>query len=197
MFRRRPVFRRPIIRPVVVAPLENHPRQLLFQAHQLFDRGEYLAAAEMFERLAIGASNRNMLQRAPTLFLQAARANLRANRLPQAEKNLMSGLEILAATQRWKALRHLGTIAITELNQAGLKDMASRLETWLNKQLEGKPIEETASPFTVPGKPAPKFPEKCPYCGASLKPNEIEWLDQRTVECLYCGSAVATESGSK
>ncbi len=193
MFRRRPIWRRPIVRPIPVAPLEIRPRQMLFKAHQLFEQGDYLAAAEIFERLAIGASNRNMLQRAPTLFLQAARANLKAKRLPQTESLLMKGLQILATTQRWKALHHVGNLAITELKQAGQQDMAMKVEHWLTEQLEGKNFEAHTAPSAEPGAKPAKLPEKCPYCGASLKPNEVEWLDTETVECLYCGSAVATE----
>jgi hypothetical protein len=34
------------------------------------------------------------------------------------------------------------------------------------------------------------LPTHCPSCGAALRPDEIEWLDESTAECAYCGSPV-------
>ncbi|MBI4771264.1 MAG: hypothetical protein HY784_12865, partial [Chloroflexi bacterium] len=34
------------------------------------------------------------------------------------------------------------------------------------------------------------LPAHCPQCGSPLHPDEVEWLDERTAECEYCGSVV-------
>jgi len=31
------------------------------------------------------------------------------------------------------------------------------------------------------------LPVKCPTCGAAVRPNEVKWLDEITIECQYCG----------
>ena len=38
------------------------------------------------------------------------------------------------------------------------------------------------------------LPTHCPSCGAAVRPNEIEWLDEFTAECDYCGSPVRGNS---
>jgi hypothetical protein len=40
----------------------------------------------------------------------------------------------------------------------------------------------------------PILPTHCPSCGAAVKPDEVEWLDDITAECGYCGSPVREES---
>ncbi|HEX9117672.1 MAG TPA: hypothetical protein VGA61_16500, partial [Anaerolineae bacterium] len=50
------------------------------------------------------------------------------------------------------------------------------------------------------GKPAPApsprrvLPTHCPGCGAPLRPDEVDWLDEMTATCEYCGSPVHGES---
>ena len=37
------------------------------------------------------------------------------------------------------------------------------------------------------------LPAHCPSCGAAVRPDEVEWLDDITAECDYCGSPVRGE----
>jgi hypothetical protein len=39
-----------------------------------------------------------------------------------------------------------------------------------------------------------KLPLKCPNCGGSVHPDELEWTDSRSAICDYCGSILETES---
>ena len=34
------------------------------------------------------------------------------------------------------------------------------------------------------------LPAKCDGCGAPVIPDEVEWHDARTAECLYCGTVL-------
>ena len=34
------------------------------------------------------------------------------------------------------------------------------------------------------------LPSRCSGCGAPLVPDEVEWHDATTAECLYCGAIV-------
>jgi hypothetical protein len=34
----------------------------------------------------------------------------------------------------------------------------------------------------------PRLPGKCPQCGGTVHPQEVEWIDERTASCDYCGS---------
>lgn len=185
MFRRRPLRRRPLIRPRPHAFIGDGPRQALFRANRLMDSGDFKAAGEIFERLAEGAIARGMYQRAPFLFLQAGKAYVQANQTDRGIALAQRGLKLLADAQRWPALNTFGTAAVNELQKKGLTDAAGRIQQWLEATIPD--TEDTTLPAASK---RPSIPGKCPYCGATLRPNEIEWLDEQTAECQYCGSAI-------
>jgi hypothetical protein len=35
-----------------------------------------------------------------------------------------------------------------------------------------------------------KLPAKCPQCGGNVLPDEIEWVDEHSAICDYCGSLI-------
>jgi hypothetical protein len=74
-----------------------------------------------------------------------------------------------------------------ELNERGLTKEAAEIESMLTGGTSSVPVAETA-----PAK-KPILPTHCPSCGAGLKPEEVEWLDDVTAECAYCGSPVREE----
>lgn len=81
----------------------------------------------------------------------------------------------------------MGTRVISELNEGGLKKEAAEIETWL----------KNVSPMTSspdPPRKRPVLPTHCPACGAALRPDEVEWLDEVTAECAYCGSSVRADT---
>ena len=41
----------------------------------------------------------------------------------------------------------------------------------------------------------PRLPPKCPSCGGIVHPGEVEWADERSVLCDYCGSVIPGEEG--
>ena len=195
MFRRRPLRRRILRRPLApVGPPPGGPRQALLHANQLMENGDYKEAAEIFERLADGAEKREMFRRAPYLFLQAARARLWASQVQRADELLYRGLNILVRTGQWNTLYRLGNTAINEYKRLEQQEAADKLQAWLDEALGDHP-EATQPASTRPEKAIKRatLPGKCPYCGASIRPDEVEWLDQQTAECVYCGSSVKAE----
>lgn len=192
MFRRRPLRRRILRRPLPpVGPPAAGPQQALAHANRLMENGDYKEAAEIFERLAQGAEQRGMLRRAPHLFLQAARARLRASQFERADELLYRGLNILADTAQWNHLHRLGNAAIDEYKRLDQQKAAEKLQAWLDEALKDHP--EAIQPPIEKAHRQASLPGKCPYCGASIRPDEVEWIDQQTVECLYCGSSINTE----
>jgi hypothetical protein len=103
--------------------------------------------------------------------------------------SLKRGLELLAQRRQFPRLHQAGTRVISELNERGLKNEASEIETFLNRLLPpGSPLD----PPNTPSK-RPVLPAHCPSCGAAVRPEEVEWLDEVTAECEYCGSPVRAE----
>lgn len=158
---------------------------ILQRANNLLDKGEYLRAAEAFEQLADTAEKRGG-PRAPMFFLQAGRAHLLAGNHAAAVDHFQHGLGLFAERGQGGKVMLAGARILAELNQRGLKKEAEELKAFLHELLPG-PINfhEGAAPAK-----RPVLPTHCPSCGAALRPDEVEWLDDVTAECAYCGSPV-------
>jgi hypothetical protein len=155
---------------------------ILQEANFAFDKGEYGRAGELFEKIADTAAARGG-PRAPLFYLQAGRARIFAAQTALGMPSLRRGLELLAQHEQFPRLQQAGTRVISELNERGLQKEASELETWLRNILPSAPSSD--SPLKRPA-----LPTHCPSCGASVRPDEVEWLDDVTAECVYCGSPI-------
>jgi hypothetical protein len=190
MFRRGPFRRRPL---APGAPQARLVRQSLGRAHQMMETSNYAGAADIYERLAKGAETRSMPLRAAHLFLQAARARLYASQFEPGIPLLRHGLNMLAQLQRWSALYKNGQMAVSELRRLSQNQAADDLQIWLDAALNSHPEAKTPPSGSAGQMLPPNLPAKCPNCGGSIRPNEIEWLDPHTAECSYCGSPVQSE----
>ncbi|MEP7134038.1 MAG: hypothetical protein ABI904_03805 [Chloroflexota bacterium] len=161
---------------------------VLQEANFAFAKGEYGRAGELFERIAEGADARGG-PRAPLFHLQAGRARIFAGQTKLGMPSLKRGLELLAERQKFQRLQDAGQRIIAELNEHGLKSEVTDIEIFLKTLLKSTPA------FASQPSPAKKpiLPTHCPSCGAAVKPDEVEWLDEITAECGYCGSPVREE----
>lgn len=179
MFRRRPLLRgfgRRQIPP------------MLRSAHQALSNENYAEAQEAFEFLAKRAEN-DFPQRAPFLYLKAGQAAIFSGEIKKGMAHLRSGLTLFASQQRYQRLITLGGQAVDELNARGLVSEATEISEVIKNNLPS----EVPSVQPVQKKSRPALPTHCPSCGAALKPNDVEWLDDVTAECEYCGSPVRGE----
>lgn len=195
MFRRRP-FRRIIpVRRHPFAPIAAGPRRALRNANNMMDNGNFAAAANIYDDLAKAALATGMMRHAPFLFLQTARARMLAGQLDQSIDAMQRGLNLLAETGRWKALRNAGKVAVDELKRQGRAAQAGEVQAWLDNILKDHAeVDEAYTRETdVSEQKPPRLPTKCPSCGGGIPSDEVEWIDEHTVECPYCGSAVQAE----
>lgn len=162
---------------------------ILQEANFAFDKGEYGRAAELFEDIARTVAARGG-PRAPLFYLQAGRARVLAGQVSLGMPSLRRGLEQLAQRGQLPRLQQIGARVISELNTRGLKKEASEIEIWL-KSVAG--FMPSFQPTEVP-QSKPVIPTRCPSCGAAVRPDEVEWLDEVTAECAYCGSPVRERS---
>jgi hypothetical protein len=182
MFRRS--FGRPVRRPMI----GNIPPALQ-RANQLMAASQYEAAAEIFEQFARGALARNG-PRAPWFFLQAGQARLQAGQVPAGMAHLQQGLSLFVARGQFQKLYTAGMRFVAELKARGLSAEAKQIEDYLKTTL---PAGFTAGPGTGMEKPKPVLPTNCHGCGGPIRSDEVEWVDEVTAECPYCGSAVRAE----
>ena len=161
---------------------------ILQEANFAFSKGEYGRAGELFERIAEGADARGG-PRAPLFHLQAGRARIYAGQTKLGMPSIKRGLKLLAERKQFQRLQNAGLRVIAELNERELNSEVTDIEILLKTWLPSKITVETK---TSPEK-KPVLPTHCPSCGAAIKPDEVEWLDEITAECGYCGSPVREE----
>jgi hypothetical protein len=155
---------------------------ILQEAIFAFDKGEYGRAGELFERLAETASARGAT-RAPLFYLKAGQSRILAGQTALGMPSLKRGLELLAQREQFPRLQNAGARVVSELKKHGLQQEAAQIETWL-----GNVLPSPASSVAAPKRPS--LPTHCPACGAGVRPDEVEWLDEVTAACAYCGSPI-------
>ncbi len=183
------MFRRRLSRPFGRG-IGGRVPSALQKANRLMAAGNYAAAAEIFEQFAQAATARNG-PRAPWFFLQAGQARLLAGEVPAAMTHLRQGLALLASRGQFQRLAHAGMRFVTELKARGLSTQAQEIEAYLKSAL---PKGFTARTEPVMDQARHLLPTNCPGCGGPIRPDEVEWADEVTAECPYCGSAVRAAS---
>ena len=173
----RRVFRRHI-RKTLAAEVPPILQEAIFA----FDKGQYGRAGELFEKLAETASARGGA-RAPIFYLKAGQARILAGQIALGMPSLRRGFELLAERQKFLRLQKAGKRVITELDERGLSKEASELEVLLKTLMPSETLLDISERRTV-------LPTHCPSCGAAVLPDEVEWLDDVTAECAYCGSPI-------
>jgi hypothetical protein len=188
MFRRRPIRRMLRTTHWLARAARRAPEELIL-ANEMMESKNYAGAAEQFEALARVDEARGG-RYVPQLYLQAGRARILSGLVGTGMAHLKHGLSLLSGRGDWLRLHHAGRRIIAELNQLGLVDEANEVSRYLNSNLPGNfsPPSESASARR------PVLPTHCPSCGATLRPDEVEWLDDVTAECAYCGSPVREEN---
>lgn len=161
---------------------------LLINANQSIAAGNFADAAGDFEQLARAAEGRGG-RRAPMIRIQAGRARLLAGQPDSALENLERGFGLLAARGRLLRLASLGNQMVTEFRQRGYAAESQKLADYLENLSPGFGTEHAS---TAPAGHAP-LPTHCPGCGAPDHPDEVEWLDDITAECPFCGSPLRRE----
>lgn len=161
---------------------------MLRRANQFMANGDYVNAESTFAELAQRAENK-FPQHAPAMYIQAGRAAILSNQNNKAMTYFRSGLTLLGTERRFARLEKMGNIILNELRERGLNAEASEIEGVIKNNLPTFNISTQ--------KPQPKkqaiLPTHCPSCGAIVKPDEVDWLDDVTAECDYCGSPVRAE----
>jgi hypothetical protein len=182
--RRRRILRRALRRPApALRPLAIRARRMLIRAHQLQESGQQAAAAELFDQLAEGARQRGLPQY-PQLLLQSARAHVEVGKVDHGISHMMTAFQYLLETDQVERIRKLAP-GVRRFLQSHQLDSA-----WL--ELEKILVQAGISLDSPPSGAAQAggLPVKCPYCGGTLNPEEVESVASGDVICLYCRSVV-------
>jgi hypothetical protein len=95
-------------------------------------------------------------------------------------------------------------MALNGFNQAGLPERAAHFQRTITQRMQAHGMQAGAEAllarFGTPPALVPAalpnqhlfLPTACPQCGAPLHRDEIEWIDERSGECAYCGAVIET-----
>lgn len=163
---------------------------LLVRSNELLAAGQFAAGADGLEKLARAAEGRGG-RRAPYLYLEAGRARVMAGQNAEGVELLRRGLGLLAASPFHHRLGRTARRIIYELEERGLAEDAEQIAVLvLGIEPEREPDSATAGAGALR---RPPLPTRCPGCGAPVRPDEVDWLDDVTAECEFCGSPVRAE----
>jgi hypothetical protein len=176
-------------------PSQTRVRQALVRANQLMADSQFIEAAIIFERLSGQVESQGMLVRAGDLILQASRARFQAGDVEVAVQQVTEALRLFVRGGREGRVPRVLSKATAVLRKKGYNTQADRLE----QEVEGM-LGDVGLSLEEAGRRAPQVTEErrgdlpplCNGCGAPLVPDEVEWHDARTAECLYCGTVVKT-----
>jgi len=183
--------KRGLIRPLQ-RPFSPDIPPAVQRANELMVSGDYNGAAVAFEQLARGAEGR-VGPRAPHFFMDAARARFKAGQKSIAMEHAHHALELLASSKRWPAFQMMGENIATFLNKHGMSQEAQEISDYLKATLPSLPANQPGMQSFTRERTRSRIPTVCPGCGGPLRSDEVEWLDETTAECPYCGSAVRGE----
>jgi hypothetical protein len=196
MFRRRPGRRPPLGRRRVPLPgrgrfpLPPKVRRALIRANRLMADGQFAEAAATFDQLSEEAKRRDMLVRGADLALQASRAHFAADNLDIAMDRAREGLQLLVRGDRLERVPRVLSRMTSALREKGHDAQADQLEQDAARMLEevGSSLEDARQRASQMTERRGTLPPQCRGCGAPLVPDEVEWHDAHTAECVYCGT---------
>jgi tetratricopeptide (TPR) repeat protein len=162
------------------------------RAHELMSAGDYQAAEALFVRVAGLAAGHQRYRRAGHLYAQAAHAALEggdvAGALAHAEKAmgvLVDGRDVPHAI---RVVDRMGD----ELRGRGHEAEARALREKLDALLSEKGIDADAVRARAAARRAPKreLPAQCDACLGPVRSDDVEWIDETSAVCAYCGSVL-------
>jgi hypothetical protein len=157
---------------------------LLRRANQLMSSGDFSGAASALEQLARAAEARGG-PRAPFFYVQTGRARMMAGQPQPALEDLKRGLGLFATRGQFGKAINFANRIVAELNQRGFAKEAKQIVDYVKTLV---PNFNGASQLGEPKRPP--LPTNCPGCGAPIHPDEVDWIDEITAACAFCGTPV-------
>lgn len=118
--------------------------------------------------------------------MEAGRARLLAGQTEAGMTLLKTRLWAFAAVGHQYRPARIGQRLVTELEQGGFQAEAGEIRALLASL--GWPPAAAHDKSNAASKA--QLPTHCQDCGAPVRPDELEWLDNATAACDYCGSPI-------
>jgi len=172
----------------ILRPLGLQAVHRLRLAHARREAGDYAEAAREFHELGVQGEAEG-IPRSVQAFLLAGQSYLLAGQREQGLDDLRHAVEGARRFGQLARLMAAGPRIANELRAAGFPSEAQAF-------LDSLGPAGGAATGSGPAAARPlRLPPKCPSCGGILHPGEVEWADERSVLCDYCGSVIPAEEG--
>jgi hypothetical protein len=175
----------------ILGPVLHPALERLRLAHARREAGDFISAAAEFHELGERGEAEG-IPRSVQAFVLAGQCYLLAGHREQGLADLRRSIE---AATRFGQLPRLAAAApriAAELRAGGLGPEA---DAFLKMLAPAAPEPPTAQPSAAIFPNHPRLPPKCPSCGGTIHPGEVEWVDPHSVSCDYCGSVVQAAQG--
>jgi hypothetical protein len=182
MFRR---FRNPTAQSNPLAP---EMMQTLNQANRLAANGQPGQAAALFSQVADEMEASNHPRRAANLHAQAAHAYADSHNPQDALAQARLALNLFIQNQMVRRTPVFYANITRKLNNHSMPKAAEAL----TQEFGGRVGPMPAHIRRAAGRGG-NLPTNCSKCGAPILADEITWVDDRTIECNYCGSLIRKE----
>jgi hypothetical protein len=153
--------------------------------------GEYGAACDLFSRVAALAAGHQHFRRAGQLYAQAAQAAIKDGNLALATSHADRAIATLIQGGDFPhAVRVVKRIQ-SELRAHGHEAEAKSLRAKLEARLDelGLALSDVEASATPPA-PQRELPAECHACLGPVRSDEVEWIDDSSATCAYCGSTL-------
>ena len=141
----------------------------------------------MFASLAEGAAAHGMPERAAQLHLQAARCHSLLGARVALVDHALRAVALAAGAGDTVLLTTGLPRFIQEQRTRGFAAEAEQIQQAVNAALG-----PMAAPDRAPAPPTRRrLPVACPQCGGPVRSDEVEWIDEGSAACSYCGAVLA------
>ena len=177
-------MRRAIMRP----PVNPIVLQAVSRANQALANGQPAQAADIFARLAQEGDKRGIAKTAANAHAHAALAYASAKNEAAALTHARAALNAftqLGMSER--AAKFYGNIT-RGLRENGLSRAADAIEKEFGAGLKAAGGASIAAEAK-----RGRLPSKCPHCAGPARSDEVDWIDDASAECNFCGGVIQTE----
>lgn len=185
-------MRRGLRLPPPPPPALEAARGDVARAHELMAVGEFSAAEDLLVRVAALAAGHQYFRRAGQLYAQAAYAALEGGSVTPAQAHADKAIAALVdGPDVAHAVRVVNRLA-DQMRAHGHESEASALHQKLDARLAEKGIDvaELRDHVAVQEAPSRELPAQCHACLGPVRPDDVEWLDETSAACAYCGTVL-------
>jgi hypothetical protein len=170
--------------------LDPRQMEILRQANQLMDNGEPGTAAPLFAQLADEMRMGRHPRRAANIYARAAHAYADANDEQAAAAQARNALDLFSRLNMFQRTRVFFVNITHHLDNRGMRSSVDALQHDYGSSISNQPFQPSQPKEVQRG----LLPTNCPKCGAPLKREDMNWVDENTAECEFCGSMIRTEN---